>query len=112
MKTILIADSDAPVRLDAADYRILEAVDGTAALEIATETPVDLLVTDPCIAGLDDLLRLQGLLSRRARKVLAVSGCLCAEDRFRADVALKKPFDPDELIRCARALIEPGIRPA
>ena len=62
MKTILLADDEANLRilvrttLDDPDYCILEAADGTTALELARRERPDLLVLDwtmPGINGID-----------------------------------------------------------
>jgi two-component system cell cycle response regulator DivK len=59
MKTILLAD-DSPggrevvqVALEMAGYRVIEAVDGRAALDLATADPPDLFILDIQMPNLD-----------------------------------------------------------
>lgn len=61
MKTILLADDEAHLRtlvrttLDDPQYRILEAADGNAALEVARKEHLDLLILDWMMPGLSGL---------------------------------------------------------
>jgi two-component system, OmpR family, phosphate regulon response regulator PhoB len=61
MKTILLADDEANLRilvrttLEDPDYRILEAADGTSALELARQQHPDLLVLDWMMPGINGI---------------------------------------------------------
>jgi two-component system phosphate regulon response regulator PhoB len=61
MKTILLADDETNLRtlvrttLDDPQYRILEAADGTTALELARRQPPDLLVLDWMMPGVNGI---------------------------------------------------------
>lgn len=67
-RTILLADDETPIRLlvgnrlRSVGFTVLEASDGEQALEMALETPPDLIVTDlqmPHMSGLEFLIRLR-----------------------------------------------------
>lgn len=98
------------VTLETAGYEVIETHHGAAALERATDTPPDLVVTDlmmPVMSGreLIDRLRSNPQLASIPILILSANGSLRVGD---ADAALGKPFDPDELIENVRTLIEEG----
>jgi len=114
---ILIVDDEPPIRrfvrtaMTAQDYRVEEAGDGEAALDFLKRNPVDLVVLDLGLPGMDGLevvrrLRGQGnatpivILSSRddeAGKVTALD--------LGADDYVSKPFGMDELSARIRAAL-------
>ncbi len=116
-QTILVVEDDGFVRaltteiLRRKGYRVLEAVDGRAALEIISDNAVDLVLTDIVMPGmrgteLERKLKEEGVDSR----VLFMSAY--AEDRIDSlavspDAAfIAKPFTPDSLVNKVRELLD------
>ncbi|HET7085907.1 MAG TPA: response regulator transcription factor [Rhizomicrobium sp.] len=114
---ILIVDDEPPIRrflrtaLTAQDYRVEEAGDGETALELLKRNPVDLLVLDLGLPGMDGLevvkqLRTQGsvipiiILSSRDDE----AGKVAALD-LGADDYVSKPFGVEELSARIRAAL-------
>jgi two-component system KDP operon response regulator KdpE len=114
---ILIVDDEPPIRrflktaLSAQDYRVDEAGDGESALEFLKRNPVDLVVLDLGLPGMDGLevvrrLRGQGsatpvvILSSRDDEV----GKVAALD-LGADDYVSKPFGMEELSARIRAAL-------
>ncbi len=109
-QTVLIADDETPVRklagaiLAQGGYEVLEARDGFEALQIAAQTPPDLLVTDilmPGMSGPELILRLKerGAVER----FLLISGypgdALDNLHGLHERVPfLQKPFTPERLL--------------
>lgn len=114
MKTILIVDDESNMRfllrmiLEGAGYEVVEAPHGAAALERATESPPDLVVTDlmmPVMTGRELIERLRDAPETTAIPIVVVTAnpttVLDA-----VDAVLGKPFDPDALLATARSLAE------
>ena len=114
-ETVLLVDDDPSVRayvsraLSIAGFTILEAVDGTDALQIAETAPgpIEILVTDinmPGIDGLELARRVQVL--RPATGVVYMSGAPAHEveawSLLTGTVFLQKPFGPDVLVEHVR----------
>jgi two-component system KDP operon response regulator KdpE len=114
---ILIVEDEPPIRrflrttLGAQDYRIEEAGDGEAALEFLKRNPVDLIVLDLGLPGMDGLevvrrLRAEGsaipiiILSSRDDE----AGKVAALD-LGADDYVAKPFGMEELSARIRAAL-------
>ncbi len=98
------------VTLETAGHEVVEAVNGAVALEQATKSPPDLVVTDlmmPVMSGreLIDRLRSDPQLAPIPILILSANGGLRVGD---SDAALGKPFDPAELIENVRTLIGEG----
>ena len=98
------------VTLESAGYDVVEASQGAAALERAKESPPDLVVTDlmmPIMGGreLIDRLRSNPETASIPIIVLSANGNLRIG---RADKALSKPFDIDELLEVVRTLRQEG----
>jgi DNA-binding response OmpR family regulator len=119
MKTILIADDHEYLRflvrttLDRPDYRILEAVDGESALQLAREEHPDLLILDwmmPGMTGIDVLEKLRDDRETCGLPVIMLTAKAQAVDRNAAIMQgirgyLTKPFSPLELMgRVEKAL--------
>lgn len=114
---ILVVDDEPPIRrllrttLAAQDYRVEEAADGEAALDFLKRNPVDLIVLDLGLPGLDGLAvvrRLRGegnvtpiiILSSRDDE----AGKVAALD-LGADDYVSKPFGAEELSARIRAAL-------
>jgi CheY-like chemotaxis protein len=123
--TILLADDERAVRTIAAGilrsrgYRVLEAADGFEALEIAVryKGPIDLLLTDVHMPGLDGRELCQRLRDRRPKtRILFMSGDTHIE--FEAGIAfLSKPFTAQVLVGKVNEVLKPhavarGLYPA
>ena len=117
--TVLLVEDEAGVRHLARDvlsrygYRVLEAGDGSEALRLAAghEGPIDLLLTDVVMPGMSGAeLAEQFRALRPAARVLYASGY--ADDAVMSHGItggvpfLQKPFEPDDLVRHVRELIE------
>jgi len=119
-ETVLLVEDATPVRtlarrsLEARGYRVLDAADGRAALEISArhDGDIDLLLTDvvmPGMSGRELAERLAPL--RPGMKVLYTSGytddAMVRQGVLTAGVAfLPKPFVPDTLARKVRDVLD------
>lgn len=112
MQTVLVVDDEASMRsivcdvLEAAGYRVLEAANGAAALARAAtaEAPVDLVLTDLAMPGMDGLTLVRHLRAAHPDlRVLIMSGL---PEPDQAGVAretfLQKPFTSDALEQAVR----------
>jgi len=108
--TILLAEDDPLMRrltrkmLEEHGYTVLEAVDGESALEVIRSEPVDLILTDVVMKGMNGpelVLRL--IESRPAMKVVYMSGYtgeLIANQGFDSAIRLlEKPFTRADLLK-------------
>ena len=116
MKTILLADDEANLRilvrttLDESDYYILEAADGTAALDLARQQCPDLLVLDwtmPGINGLDVARALREDPSTAHIPIIMLTARGQEADKAQGHslgtyAYLVKPFSPLELLQKIR----------
>ena len=117
MTTILVVDDDPKIRsvlgrgLRFEGYDVQIAVSGQEALELARETPFDLVVLDLTMPRMDGLEVLKGV--RRAKNdlpILIITARDAIADRIAgldsgADDYLTKPFNFDELLAHVRALL-------
>ncbi|MFC7326573.1 response regulator transcription factor [Marinactinospora rubrisoli] len=114
---VLLADDDRAIResleraLQLEGYEVRTAADGVQALALAHREPVDLLVLDVMMPGVDGLgvcrvLRAEGdrtpilMLTARVETPDRVAGLDAGADDY-----LPKPFDLDELLARLRALL-------
>ena len=98
------------VTLELAGHEVVEATHGAAALELATASPPDLVVTDlmmPVMGGreLIDRLRSNAETSSIPILILSANGHLRVGD---ADAAIGKPFAAEELLENVRTLSQEG----
>ena len=123
MAHILVVDDDEPFRhmlrrtLERVGHAITEAVDGGAALRIlgaAADTPVDLVITDLIMPGMEGIETIRALRSGYPRvQVIAMSGggrmrpegYLEVARAFGAARILIKPFDNAELFTAINAAL-------
>jgi CheY-like chemotaxis protein len=119
MKTILLADDEANLRmlvhttLDDPQYKILEAADGTAALELAKQEHPDLLVLDWMMPGMTGIevaraLRNDNNTSHIPIIMLTAKGQEKDKEQGRAFGAyayLVKPFSPLELLEKVQEIL-------
>lgn len=120
MKTILIADDEAHLRLlvrktlTEDDYRIVEAVDGQEALARARKERPDLIVLDwmmPRLSGLQVLEALRSDPDTAPVRVIVLTARSQQIDRSLAlqqgiSAYLVKPFSPLELIQLVERVLE------
>lgn len=112
MKTILVVDDFASVRLYHSrflalkGFNCIEAADGTEALKLLLQHPVDLVLLDLIMPGLSSeafISQLQALPALQAIPVLAITSEALKEDTRRLERrygirTLLKPVLPDELL--------------
>ena len=120
MKTLLLADDEAPLRmlaritLDDPEYRILEAADGTTALTLARTEHPDLLVLDwmmPGLTGIEvaQLLRQDPHTAGIPIIMLTAKGQAADKEQGQACdtyAYLVKPFSPLELLEKVEAALQ------
>jgi two-component system phosphate regulon response regulator PhoB len=120
MKTILVADDEASIRilihttLENPECRILEAATGAAALSIAGRLHPNLIILDwmmPGISGLDVLRALRHDPGTAQIPVIMVTAM--GQERHRAEgmalgaqAYLVKPFSPLELLQLTQQVLE------
>ena len=109
-KTILVVDDDShirevlDVRLSSAGYEVIQASDGREALERLSRTPVDLVISDIRMPGVDGL-ELQARLEKTAPKlpIIFLTAYGSIQDAVKAIKSgavdyLTKPFEGRELL--------------
>ena len=97
-------------------YKVLEAADGEAALELAQETPVDAVLTDHNLPGMDgiDLVRALRALPQYARTPIVVLSTERSEALRQAGREagangwMVKPFDPERLLEVFGRVLAPA----
>jgi CheY-like chemotaxis protein len=112
-KTVLLVDGDGDSRtvyrivLEHHGFRVLEAADGDAALQVAATQDIVALVTELTLRLVDGhtlLRRLRSDPRTRELCVVVVTARALQEDRIRAERAgctrfLVKPLEPQQLVR-------------
>ncbi len=123
MKTILLADDDADMRLlvyatlDDPAYRVVEAEDGLMALELARKERPDLLVLDwmmPGMSGIDvaRTLRQEPPTAHLPIILLTANGQQQDQEQGRAvgvSAYLVKPFSPLELLDTVQEILDTAL---
>jgi two-component system chemotaxis response regulator CheY len=118
-KTILAVDDSGSLRqmvvfsLNAAGYKVVEAVDGQDALNKAKQQTVDLVLTDqnmPVMDGLTLIRSLRNLASYQKVPILMLTTESSDEMKSQGRAAgangwLVKPFDPKKLIEIVQKVI-------
>ena len=115
-QTILVVDDEAPMRkllsgnLKASGYDVRAAEDGTEALKLIDQHPVDLLLLDINMPGPNGLQVLEAIRSSVETPILIVSGRSRERDKVEAldlgaDDYLSKPFGVAELLARVKALL-------
>jgi two-component system KDP operon response regulator KdpE len=112
---ILIVDDEPPIRrflrtaLTAQDYRVEEVADGEAAMNFLKRTPVDLVILDLGLPGMDGMDVIRQLRGQGAATPIIVlssrddeAGKVAALD-LGADDYVSKPFSVEELSARIRA---------
>lgn len=116
--TVLIAEDDQPSReiyhtvLDEAGYTVIDAADGTAALDLLDKEAIDLLLTDVTMPGMNgiELLERARALRPDLRTIVMtgheISDAVIGALRNRACEFLEKPFNADELVEAVRMAMD------
>ncbi|MGH8112333.1 MAG: response regulator [Rhodanobacteraceae bacterium] len=120
MKILLVEDNEMnrdmlSRRLSHRGYIVVTAVDGQAALDLATSARPELVLMDmslPVIDGLEATRRLKANVQTRNIPIIALTAHAMAEDRERAlaagcDDFDTKPVDMERLIGKVEALLVP-----
>jgi CheY-like chemotaxis protein len=117
--TVLCVDDSAVARtfvrkaLEKGGITVLEAVNAADANKVLHETPVRLVIVDWNMPGMDggELVRKLRLIPGMAdAKVIFITGDSSVErieeaEAIGCDAFIPKPFKPDELLLCVRALL-------
>jgi len=120
MKKILLVDDDKTSRLMLADmlktqgYVVLEARDGREALETIGRQPIDLIMTDRAMPGMDGMTLLQ-ILSERQIPIPAIMISAYGEEKLwgqamslGAKEYLLKPFKLEEVLNVVERYLSGG----
>ena len=113
MKTILVADDEEDLRtivhmtLEDPQYRILEAADGNAVLELVEKESLDLLILDwmmPGMNGLEVIKMLRDSPTTQHLPVILLTANDSSQDLVELEelgmfAFLKKPFSPLQLLK-------------
>jgi two-component system, OmpR family, response regulator MprA len=114
---VLVADDDRAIRaalaraLELEGYEVLTVPDGAGALPVARRDPVDVLVLDLMMPGVDGLTVCRVLRAEKDRTpILMLTARTETSDRVAgldagADDYLSKPFELEELLARLRALL-------
>lgn len=111
-RKVMAVDDSSAIRqmvratLETAGYEVVEASDGTEALEYARTHQVDLVITDvnmPCMDGITLVRQLRCLSSYRLTPLLLLTTESRPERKIEGKKAgatgwIVKPFNPDQLI--------------
>src|SRR3989442_6031580 len=119
--TVLLAEDDKPSReiyhavLNAEGYNVIDAADGSAALDVLNREPVDLLLTDVFMPGMTGIQLLERARELRPDlRAIVMTGHKTSEAvigalRNRACEFLAKPFHTEELIEAVRSVMSRDI---
>ena len=106
---VLVVDDEAHIRevlaryLRAAGYAVLEAEDGPAALRLVATQPLDIVVLDLMLPGMDGRAVCQTIRASSAIPIIMLTALGEEEDRLAgfavgADDYVTKPFSPREVV--------------
>jgi CheY-like chemotaxis protein len=114
MPNILVIDDEPDLRrlievfLQMEGYDVRTATNGREALESIRQRTPDLILCDMTmpggVSGVDVLRAVRSSANTRGTAFVFVSGHVL--DNHEADAILHKPFDPDEMIRLVRTLLQ------
>ena len=114
MRSVLIVDDDPFIRKlvattlgDVGDYKLVEASDGSQAVELAVAEPPEIIFLDidmPGLNGLEACRRMRGNAELAGTTIVMLTAAAGAEaeraaEAAGADLFLTKPFSPLELLR-------------
>lgn len=120
MASILVIDDDARLRemlrlfLERAGHEVREAPEGAEGLAAYRQRPADVVLCDLFMPGVDGLDTIRALQNEPVpTRVVVITGggiknredALPAALRLGAAVALRKPFDPPELLAAVDAAL-------
>jgi len=120
MKKILVVDDEKTARLLLADilkadgYAVVEAADGREALDIIQSQPIDLVMTDRTMPGMDGLALLKALSERHnAIPVVVISAY--GEEKLWGEALqlgakdyLLKPFKAQDILKVVKRYLAGG----
>lgn len=117
MNTILVVDDDSHIRkliriyLEKNRFSVLEAPDGQEALDILSQSKVDLAIVDVMMPRIDGIELTEDIRSYLDIPILMVTAKGESKDKVRgfnagSDDYLVKPFDPVELILRVKSLLK------
>ncbi len=120
MSRVLVVDDDHTVRevvvsyLRAAGHEVVEAADGTAALQSARQVPADLVVLDLMLPGMDGLEVCRRLREVSDVPVIMLTALGSETDRVvglerGADDYVTKPFSPRELVLRVESVLRRSV---
>lgn len=118
-KHVLVIDDDDDVRsvivtiLESEGFVVSQALDGAAGQRLMATNPADLVLTDIMMPTNDGLEVVRDLrLAGHQTPIIVMSGSAAVEGAimraataFGANLFLRKPFQPDDLIAAVRSLI-------
>jgi DNA-binding response OmpR family regulator len=111
---VLIVDDDVNLSrllrtiLRSSGYRVLTASSGEDALALLAEEPVDLVVLDLRMPGMDGRTVYREMRSRNIEAPVMIAsafGARAAQLELGAQAAIEKPFDPDRLVAAVRRVL-------
>lgn len=117
---ILIIDDDEQIRIllrqmmEWAGYEVMEAENGKVAMQLHSENPADLVITDLIMPEQEGLETISSLKKKYAGiKIIAISGggrigpeaYLPAALELGADKVFSKPFDVQEVVATVKELL-------
>jgi CheY-like chemotaxis protein len=118
-RVLVVDDSDVirtliSVNLELEGFEVVTAVDGQDALEKVHEVQPDVMTIDvrmPRLDGFDTVERLRSDPRTQNLKIAMVTACaqeadLRRGDEVGVDAYVTKPFDPSNLVRTVRDLVE------
>jgi len=122
-QTILVADDEAryvrwiSLNLEGVGYRVISVGDGVAALQQAAALPLDLILLDLGLPGLDGFTVCARIREFSAVPIIILTARAGEPDKVRgldlgADDYLCKPFGPPELLARVRAVLRRVPAPA
>jgi two-component system KDP operon response regulator KdpE len=113
---ILVVDDEAPIvrlialKLESDEMKVRTAHTGQQALEVLEDEPIDLVVLDVTMPGMDGFETLRHIRARSNVPVIMLTARTLDVDKLRgltsgADDYMTKPFNPDELAARIRAIL-------